>query len=643
MRLTLKQIIIHDDVCGNVISIIHFVCPRARNRGLFYCTCNMMDHRKYLSDAAAKICRNIKEKQKPKDAQALAKILFDEMDSDEEMQGQFNAQQCLEFAMKCFGGRAVAVAEKEKVTVLNPTPVKSNVRKDAPPKKEPRATNFTIDYDECDMAWHSKLGAILGKHRVFYRFGEDCEDVVKVFNASGGIHVIDHAELSGNASQYATFTRQVKDKQGNEVVVPYRLTFQDARECLKSVRFIKELPRLKSVISRPMPRLIKRKIVLPRRGYNPATYEYYHPMPDAQNGIIDMDTQTAVDVVNEAIEEIFFETPDDRARYLCTMLDPFFDGFYSGLSVRGKVPLFACLGGQSGIGKEGTRRLINGIFGWRFEEQPAEVDKTEFYKLLGAAMEDGIQNFHIGEPGEGEDAQKVTKHLRSVVVSDLKPRLLGKSKKINVPDSIRISMSAKRDAIFDSDLPRRCLPICLFYEGDAKTYKWKRSDFDRWLENNQWRVFCALYKIVNEWWAAGASQKASEWNGSFHTWARFVGGIVEWAWGLDPFVVPPSSILASAAAVADPFEEVSDLIALIWEESGNAVFTGKEISGRASTIEGDPFQLTGDNPKHRKFNGTIKNSIGRIFNGLRIVRVTPPRTDGKRDRFDRTEFRIEKA
>lgn len=581
----------------------------------------MSDKDWYIEEAEG-WCRKIYKRDKPKDAKSLAKTLFDEMEDDRQCHGQVSKEECLQIATKCFSSHSKPKMAKS----IKP-------KKKLPQKPQINRSKSDIEFDGESKKWHKTFGEILAKSAAYYSFGSEGDIAVKVGNRTGAILDSDVDEFLANTPEHALF---YKDKK------PYRLSRQDGRECLKSIRFLKALPELHRVIKRPLPRRTDDgNLVAPTAGYNEATKEYYHPMPDAKKGFVEMELEKAVSVVSESIKEICFETDDDKARYLCTMFDPFFDGFYSGVSVRGKVPLIACLGNQSGIGKDATRKLINHVFGWDFQEQPAEPDTTEFFKVFGAAVEGGISNYHIGEPGNGNECQKITNLLRSIIVSNVMPRKLGKSHKIQVPDGMRFSLSAKKDAVFDSDMPRRTFPIRLFYEDDAKDINWERCDWDRWLEQHQWELYCALHTIVVEWYNAGMPQNASRWSGNFHTWSRFVGGIVLWAFGLDAFSTPPHSILSSTAEVADNTADVIELYSAIREAflTEDTIIKGSDITRIAKDIEGDPFCLNRDKPHSKKFAGIIKNSVGRVYDGIKLILVTDENTS-KNIRFGRMQYKI---
>lgn len=399
---------------------------------------------------------------------------------------------------------------------------------------EPRPTIFK----DTEGLWIKELGKAIGKMECWFNFTSSGNEGIPIRLSNSQIQPLTKHKARGDLPEIVEILQQ--NRKG--AWTPALVSATDMEACLSATSFITSLPLLRRFISRPLPSLKQGTLITPKRGYNQSTEEFYSPSKEFNLEIIPKDK--AVSVIEDAIKTIQFETFQDKLRYLCTMFDPFFDNFH-----RGQVPMILTIGNQSGIGKDASRELIHKIFGWDFQVQPAEQDKTEFTKILGSVMASGLHCFHIDEPGNGYESKKITNNLRSSITGALKPRLLGTSTKIEIPFGFRFSMSAKRDIVLDSDMPRRCLPIFLHAAQEALDIDWERKNWHGWMIENADSIYQALHSIVHHWHAAGKPKSEKQWEGQFRTWSLFTGSLVKFIMQEEPFEEAPHTMLSEQVEV----------------------------------------------------------------------------------------------
>ena len=131
------------------------------------------------------------------------------------------------------------------------------------------------------------------------------------------------------------------------------------------------------------------------------------------------------------------------------------------------------------------------------------------------------------------DSPSLAAALTSTIWSD---RILGKSEQINIPQ--QSSWIATGNNIRPGgDLPRRCYWIRL----DAETARpflrsnFKHADLIQWIRENRGEIIGALICMTHAWFTAGKPKPSVQDIGSFETWTRVIGGILEYA-GVQSFL-----------------------------------------------------------------------------------------------------------
>lgn len=481
---------------------------------------------------------------------------------------------------------------------------------------------ITID---CRGEWFQKLGKAISPMECWFNHITTGDEGVVARLSNSQIQQINKNKARGDLPSIVHFIKCKADL----TTAPTMPSQADMAACLESTDFITSLPKLRRIIARPLPSLRDGSLVSPKRGYNQITAEYYKPSKDFKFRL--MSKGDAVDIIEDAVKTIQFENYEDKLRYLCTLFDPFYDNLG-----QGKVPMILTIGNQSGIGKDACRELVFKIFGWDFEVQTAERDKTEFTKILGSVMASGMMGFHIDEPGGGYESKIITSHLRSSISGSLKPRLLGSSTKIDIPKGFRFSMSAKRDIILDSDMPRRCFPVFLHSAEEALDIDWERKNWDGWMTENADEIYSALHSIVFHWFQSGCPKAELHWEGQFMEWSVFVGSLVKFIMLEEPFEESPHDLLNDQVEV-DSISSFMNTLCRHFEGKGTC-----KVADIINWIENDTnrdeikfsFKADGkmDTKSKRALWIDLKNADRRIFNEL-TFEITDRQRNAPRSSF----------
>jgi len=331
-----------------------------------------------------------------------------------------------------------------------------------------------------------------------------------------------------------TATEAILRHRLTEVADFYREGFNRRTDATPPVEVLRDIlateqlpfPALESITEIPVMR--EDGSILDEAGYDRATRLYYHPAAGFESLRVSdhpsaEDVHRAVELLNEAIGEFPYAEASDRANAFATLLSPFIRATLDGPS-----PLALINAPQLGTGKsllaEVTAYMATGR---RAAMMAAPDTDEEWRKRITATLSSGSSLIVIDNIENRLDAQSLSLALTSTIWRD---RRLGASRVIEVPQ--RATWLATGNNIkLGGDVQRRCYWVRL----DAKMSRpwlgrnFRHANLLHWVAENRPQLVAAILTIIRAWYVAGRPAASSQVIGSFETWCRTVGGILETA------------------------------------------------------------------------------------------------------------------
>jgi len=338
------------------------------------------------------------------------------------------------------------------------------------------------------------------------------------------IDTVNEAVLCGHMVRTALYYKVTVDKNGSKHI--RHVTPPDAlvRDLLALGQW--SFPALDAITEAPSLRPDGTVILSP--GYDRATGLYYVPsanlrVPTVPDSPTVDDLQEALALIDEAIGEFPYADAASRANAVALLLTPIVRP-----AIDGNVPLALIDKPQAGTGGSLLAEAVALIATGRQAAMLTQPDSDEEWrKVLTAALMEGATMITI----DNVEATLQSANLAAVLTSaTFGARILGQTR--NAYASQRATWLATGNNLrLGGDMPRRCYWIRL----DAQTAQpWRRKDFKHpglidWVKENRGRLLAALLTLCRAWYAAGKPPAQVTELGSFESWARTIGGILDYA------------------------------------------------------------------------------------------------------------------
>lgn len=252
------------------------------------------------------------------------------------------------------------------------------------------------------------------------------------------------------------------------------------------------------------------------------------PSPDEITGAREL-------ILTEWLGDFPFDSEVDRANVLALIVTPAIRGMVP------KVPLAVIDGLQMGVGKNLLADSILTVYtGAAAEPMNWVPEADELRKQITAAFRTGAEFFVFDEAHTVEGAPLA----QALTAATWQDRILGVSTMANFPNVITW-MSLGNNVQVRGDLTRRVYRIALRpryanpQDRKAETFRHPGQsglDLLSWTRKNRCEVMTAVLTLVRAWFAQGQPRpKRGVSFGSFETWEKITGGIVETA-GLSGFL-----------------------------------------------------------------------------------------------------------
>lgn len=296
----------------------------------------------------------------------------------------------------------------------------------------------------------------------------------------------------------------------------------------------------------------------------------------------------------------------------------------------GLAPLFLASAPTPGSGKDlllkataaGTVGMSRAAFiAW-------SDDHEEGRKRLFSALERGLEITILDNLKTGLDDPSLAAALTAQIYSD---RPLGKSEIREVPVETAFAATANNPSL-STEMVRRIFEARL---SPATETPWTRQGFRHadliaWAESNRGRILGAFAAMVNEWTRQGRPAWSGGALGSFETWSRTIGGILE-ACEVRGFLENRTKLL-----------ELADLEGAAWrafveawaERFGERETLSGELFELARTVDGLSFRGASDRAQSMAFGRKLAKLRDRFFGPYQILKI-PSAKSGARYRLAR--------
>jgi hypothetical protein len=370
-------------------------------------------------------------------------------------------------------------------------------------------------------------------------------------------------------------------------------------------------------------------------GYDPVTRAYYVPTLGFRLGAIPAEptraeAQAAALALDEVIGEFPFETGADKANCIALLLTAFLR-----IAFRYKVPLAVIDAPKWGTGKTLLAMLVYTIVtGSEGTVCAAPTTEEEWRKRMTSLLERGSAVVII---------DNVDQPLRSPALSAVltapywEDRVLGRTEDIRLPN-VSTWICTGNNIVLGGEMARRAYRIRL----DAKVANpaartgFKRTDQEllQWAATNRGEIVASLMVMIRAWFAGGQPKAAVSAFGSFDSWARTAGGILQYA-GVTEFLCNLETLQKEADEESRQWDQFLRALAITFGERDFAaadiaerVLHERGLLGLSFPEEiGHPDERTegGDSSLVRRIGRALARKCGTRFGDLdlRIERGEP--------------------
>jgi hypothetical protein len=311
-----------------------------------------------------------------------------------------------------------------------------------------------------------------------------------------------------------------------------------------------ELPHLEAVASAPV--FDRDGTLVSTPGYHPSARLWYRHDGLQIGAIPERPTPDEVAaarslLIDDLLVDFPFTADSDRAHALAALLLPFVRRM-----VAGCTPIHLLEAPTPGSGKGLLADLVSIlILGRTCDPTTLSRDEDETRKKITSVLLKAQPVILLDNIKDGVDSAQLASALTSERWSD---RILGQSRMIDLPNRATWIVTGN-NLHLSLEIARRSVRVRI----DAKVDQpWKRTGFKHdplrdWVRTHRAELVRALATLVRAWLAAGQPTGARVL-GSFESWARVVGGILEHA-GIPGFLQDTDQLYEAADADGQEWRE----------------------------------------------------------------------------------------
>jgi hypothetical protein len=389
------------------------------------------------------------------------------------------------------------------------------------------------------------------------------------------IQPLGESALRGELARVANWVR-VSDTNAYPCPPP-----MDVVKDLASMESWPEIPGLLDVIEAPALRPDGSLILEP--GYDAATAVYYRPNPSLSLPPIPkepsrQEIERALCVIDDIIGEFPFDSAASMSNAIGLLLTPVLRPCLGSQP----CPMALLDAPQQGSGKSLLARVVSIVAtGQEAAAFTAPTEEAEWRKAITAIVRAGSP-FVLIDNVDQHDLRGNPIPLRSAALSALlttsvhRDRILGMTEMIELPTRATWALSGNNVQV-GGDMIRRCYRVRI----DPKMSRpWLRTEFTHpdlieYVRGQRGTILAALLTLARAWFAAGRPDSSSPQLGSFTSWSRTVGGILQQA-GVGGFLSDQETLYAESDAETPEWEAFLMCWRSLW---GDQWITTADVDG----------------------------------------------------------------
>jgi len=462
-----------------------------------------------------------------------------------------------------------------------------------------------------DAAWNALVAAnnpvtVVQLGDVLSRISDDDEGNPRIREVTESI-------LAHELARVAVWTRQTKDPQTGVMMRKHaKVPIAVVQDMLAARAF--PVPTLISV-SR-IPTFAPDGTLHEKRGYSPLTKSYYAPQRGVsippipkQPTVADVAKAKSI-ILDDLLGDFSFAGKAEIANAVSIFLE---------VAVRniidGPTPLRLI---EAPIAGSGKGLLVDALLmpsiGRNVAVMPAASDEAEWGKRIVSQLLKAPAAILIDNITKSLDSGSLAAVLTSPTYTD---RQLGGNKMIELP--VRCAwIATANNPTMSTEIARRTVRIRLDPKVDRP---WERTGFRHenlreWVHENRGQLIWAALVLVRNWFAQG-SEPGTKRLGSYESWSKVVGGILDAA-KIDGFLTNLTA-----------FYEASDLEGAIWREFVTAWFAKfgesevgvSDLFDIAEKIDGFDLGTGSTKAQRTTFGIALNKQRDRVIGDFRIVQT----------------------
>ncbi|HPQ72222.1 MAG TPA: hypothetical protein PKW95_24080, partial [bacterium] len=376
----------------------------------------------------------------------------------------------------------------------------------------------------------------------------------------------------------------------------------------------KRLPHLENVVTTPVFGPDGSLIAAP--GYHAESRLWMHrPLGFDMDGISEAPSSQEVEnALNLLFNDLFVDFPftseSDRCHALAALLLPFVRRM-----VHGPTPIHLVEAPTPGTGKSLLAEMIALVCtGHSADVTTLDKQESETRKKITAILATAPLIVHVDNLRKGLLSSQIAAAITAEIWWD---RILQVSKMIRLPNRAMWIATANNPAL-SLENARRSIRIRV----DAKVDRpGRRSGFKhvplrKWVLENRRDLVRAILTIVRGWVAA-SMPATDQVLGSFESWSRVVGGILQWS-GVPGFLENAEELMEVADAEGNEWRE---FVTAWWEKYGDRWVIVSELFELALNDDYLPHTLGDKSPRSQKtrLGLALRSMRDRQFGHWRII------------------------
>lgn len=324
-------------------------------------------------------------------------------------------------------------------------------------------------------------------------------------------------------------------------------------------------------------------------------------------------------LLNELLGDFPFKAPSDRAHVVAALILPFVRAM-----IQGPTPLHYIGAPTVAAGKSLLADVVRIVtVGDDFGTTTLTTNEGDTRKKLTAVLRSGAQTIVIDNVRRGIQSAELAAAITADIWGD---RLLGTSDMVRLPNRA-LWIATGTNLNLSLEIARRSLRIRLNPDCERP---WERTDFRhpdirKWATDHRRQLVHAVLTVIQHWIAAGRPE-GSRVRGSFESWSRVVGGIIE-HFGLPGFLGDEAEFFAE---VDHESQELAAFVVAWWEKYGTVRVKARDLQALAQEHDLLAHALEGKTASARDstFGRMLSALHERRFDDLVVV-AAPGRTGSR--------------